>query len=100
MGKPSYEIKPGADLRQANLQVSYLRGADLREALLYRANLQGADLRGADLSLANLKGAILKNIRYDNNTKYAKQKVRIFQTFKIKTKKNYLDIYIKRNKSK
>ena len=42
-----YEIKPGADLRDANLMY-----ANLRDAYLV-----GADLRGADLMYANLWGA-------------------------------------------
>ena len=70
-----YEIKAGADLRDAdlrgaNLQDADLRGANLQDADLWRANLRGAnlgganlqdaDLRGADLRSANLRGAGLK----------------------------------------
>lgn len=47
-----YEIKPLADLRDANLC-----GADLR-----RANLRSADLRGANLSYANLRGVSLSYV--------------------------------------
>ena len=46
-----YEIKPGANLRDANLS-----GADL-----HNAHLSNADLRGADLSHANLSGAKLND---------------------------------------
>ena len=70
-----YEIKPGADLRKADLGRANLYGArlkganlgraDLREANLTRADLEGAylteaDLRGANLGGANLGGANLK----------------------------------------
>ncbi len=51
----TYEIKPGADLKGANLERADLLGADL-----YFANLKEADLRGADLKEANLLGANLK----------------------------------------
>ncbi len=50
-----YDIKPGANLRNANL-----RGADLRHADLQGANLQNADLRGANLQNADLRGADLR----------------------------------------
>ena len=49
-----YEIKPGADLRGANLSGANLRWVNLREA-----NLSGANLREANLSGANLRGADL-----------------------------------------
>ena len=52
-----YEIKPYADLQDADLQDAYLQYADLQGANLRRADLQGADLRRADLQGANLKGA-------------------------------------------
>jgi len=45
-------IKPGADLRGANLLGADLRRADLRWANLRRAILYGADLRWADLRQA------------------------------------------------
>ena len=54
-----YEIKPGADLRCANLKGANLNGADLRCANLWGANLWVADLKGANLYGANLIGANL-----------------------------------------
>ena len=88
--KPSKdEIKPGAnlsgaDLRYAKLGGANLIGADLRYANLIEADLRGADLRYAKLGGADLRGAKLKDILYDNNTKYDKG--------------SPLDIYIKQNK--
>ena len=63
-----YEIKPEANLREANLDK-----ADLRKALLYRANLSGADLEqanliGADLLETNLSYANLEGIIIDDGT--------------------------------
>ena len=57
-------IAPGSDLRNAQLQETFLRHVNLAKANLAGANLesaqiQGADLRGADLSGANLRGAYL-----------------------------------------
>ena len=49
-----YEIKPGANLRGANLEYANLRGVDLE-----RADLRGANLVGANLEDANLVGAYL-----------------------------------------
>ena len=49
-----YTIKPGADLRHANLS-----GADLTGANLSGADLSCAYLTGTDLSGANLRGAKL-----------------------------------------
>jgi len=80
----------GADLRDANLSLAYLeqaslslanfsgayvglanlRSANLRSTNLSLANLTGANLTGADLSLANLTGAKLKNISWDEETKW------------------------------
>ena len=51
-----YEIKAGADLRDADL-----RGANLQDADLWRANLRGANLGGANLRSANLRGADLRS---------------------------------------
>lgn len=48
------EIKPYANLTDADLTDADLTGADL-----FRANLSDADLTGADLSRANLRGAVL-----------------------------------------
>ena len=89
-----YEVKPGANLYEANLigadlqgadlQGADLSGADLIRANLYEANLTGADLRYARLQGADLSGAILKNILYNNRTKYDEN--------------SPLDIYIKQNK--
>jgi hypothetical protein len=56
-----YEIKPGANLRGANLRDANLSYANLRDANLSYANLRGADLRGASLGDAVLRGA---NLRY------------------------------------
>ena len=44
-----YEIRPGADLYEANLGGANLREADLRGANLINANLRGANLEGAYL---------------------------------------------------
>ena len=49
-----YDIKPGADLSDADLSSANLRRADLS-----CANLSCADLRAANLSEANLRGANL-----------------------------------------
>ena len=51
-----YEIKPYADLQDADLRGANLQDVDLRDANLQGANLQDADLRGADLRDANLSG--------------------------------------------
>ena len=53
------EIKPGADLRDADLSGADLRDADLRNANLHRADLSGADLSGANLRDADLRNANL-----------------------------------------
>lgn len=42
-----YEIKPNANLSDANLSRADLRGANLSDADLRRADLRGANLRGA-----------------------------------------------------
>ena len=60
-----YDVKPGADLRRADLQGADLRRADLhkadlRRADLHKANLREANLRGADLREANLREANLR----------------------------------------
>jgi len=92
-----YEIKPGADLSEANLFRAYLfkanlsdvnlseadliganlfranlRSANLSESNLLKANLSGAKLSGADLSDAdlsdaNLSGADLSDAKLGNN---------------------------------
>ena len=59
-----YNIRPGADLSNANLHGADLsnadlHGADLNGANLYGASLAGASLAGADLNGANLHGADL-----------------------------------------
>ncbi len=64
-------IRPGADLRYADLRYANLCAADLRYANLSYANLRDAnlsvadlceaDLRGADLRYANLSGADLRD---------------------------------------
>ena len=64
-----YQIKPGANLKNANLTGANLEGADLGNAalrLLVGANLKGANLKGANLvgaslAYANLKGANLED---------------------------------------
>jgi len=50
-------IKPGADLRDANLSGVDLSGANLRGADLSGANLNQADLRDANFRGAYLRGA-------------------------------------------
>ncbi len=54
-----YEIKPYADLRNANLRDADLRLANLNSANLRLANLNSADLRLANLNSANLWDANL-----------------------------------------
>ena len=49
-----YEIKPGADLSEANLFKANLSDVNLSEADLIGANLFRANLRSANLSEANL----------------------------------------------
>jgi hypothetical protein len=63
-----YDIKPGANLREANLRVANLREANLKGANLEGANLRGANLRGANLEEAYLRGANLEgaNLRVAN----------------------------------
>tara|TARA_R110000824_G_C14801567_1_gene634462 strand:+ start:162 stop:446 length:285 start_codon:yes stop_codon:yes gene_type:complete len=53
----SEEIRPGANLRHANLWKADLRHADLRGANLTEANLRRANLWKADLTGADLEGA-------------------------------------------
>jgi len=65
-----------ADLEQANLfkaDISFadLQRATLRKAHLSEADLRGADLRGADLSGAIFNGADLREIKVDEETKFA-----------------------------
>jgi len=60
-----YDIKPyanlrDADLKGADLKGADLKGADLRDADLRDANLRYADLGGADLRYANLRDADLR----------------------------------------
>ena len=55
----NYEIKPGANLKEALLYEADLKGADLYGAILRDADLKGANLKGADLEEADLKGADL-----------------------------------------
>ena len=56
-----YNIKPGADLRAANLQYADLQVANLQGANLQGTNLQGAGLQGANLQDADLQGANLQD---------------------------------------
>jgi len=56
---PMEEIKPGADLTEANLSGMDLSGANLRAADLRRADLANADLTGANLTGADLRNANL-----------------------------------------
>jgi len=58
-GEEIIEIKPNADLRDAQL-----RGFDLRNVNLQGANLSGAELSRADINGANLEGANLENARF------------------------------------
>ena len=63
-----YEIKPGANLRYADLRGADLGRADLRGADLGRADLRGVDLRDAYLGRACLRRADLRdaNLGYAN----------------------------------
>jgi len=54
-----YDIKPYANLRDADLKGANLRYADLRDADLRDADLRDADLRYADLRDADLRDADL-----------------------------------------
>jgi len=56
-----YEIKPGANLRYADLRGADLGRADLRGADLGRADLRGVDLRDAYLGRACLRRADLRD---------------------------------------
>jgi hypothetical protein len=58
-----YDVRPGANLRDADLRGADLRGANLKHADLLDADLQYADLRGADLRDADLRGADLRDAR-------------------------------------
>jgi uncharacterized protein YjbI with pentapeptide repeats len=55
-----------ADLREADLNNSYLSGANLRGSDLRDAKLNNAILRGVNLSYANLWGADLTNAKLDS----------------------------------
>ena len=59
-------LKPGGDLREANLSGRNLAGVDLSGADLSNANLSNADLFRADLSKANLSNADLSNADLSN----------------------------------
>lgn len=73
-----YVIRPGADLRMANLGEADLGGANLTKANLTEANLVRAYLRGArlvkaslggaNLRGAKLTGAVLQGATYDKQT--------------------------------
>ena len=56
-----HEIKPGADLRNADLRCDNLSGLDLSGADLRHADLRGANLVWADLRKADLSGANLRD---------------------------------------
>ena len=56
-----HDIKPHADLSDANLFGANLTGANLTDADLSDANLFGANLTNATLTDANLTGANLRN---------------------------------------
>lgn len=56
----NHTIKPGANLRGADLRWANLGGANLNRADLRWANLNRADLRGANLGGANLAYAYLR----------------------------------------
>lgn len=55
-----YEIKAGANLKEASLKWADLKGANLEKANLKGADLEKADLEGADLKGANLREANLE----------------------------------------
>jgi len=66
----------GANLNRVNLSGTNLSLADLWGANLNEANLRGTNLSRADLSRANLEGADLtganlKELKWDNETKWA-----------------------------
>lgn len=68
------------NFQNQNLQGEYFINMDLRGANFKNCNLIGADFRGSNLSYANIEGAnlfgcnlentILKNIKYNEKTKY------------------------------
>jgi uncharacterized protein YjbI with pentapeptide repeats len=63
-----FVVRPGADLKEADLSGVFLQRADLTEAKLQGASLVGADLEGANLEGADLEGADLSeaNLRHAN----------------------------------
>jgi uncharacterized protein YjbI with pentapeptide repeats len=61
-----YEIRPGADLYEANLGGADLGEAALREADLLYADLREVNLERANLWEANLEGAYLLGMIIDD----------------------------------
>ena len=62
-----------ANLKEANLQWTFLENANLKEAILAKANLQKANLEHANLQKAkiwkaNLRGASLKKTNFKENS--------------------------------
>jgi len=58
-----YEIKPGANLRYADLSYADLRDTNLQGADLRRADLSYVNLQGTNLVGANLYDAILREVK-------------------------------------
>jgi uncharacterized protein YjbI with pentapeptide repeats len=65
-----YDIRHGADLRNADLHGQDLKYIDFGEVDLRGASLRGADLTGADLATANLSGAVLNRALVDSHTRW------------------------------
>ncbi|MFP6872640.1 MAG: pentapeptide repeat-containing protein [Verrucomicrobiales bacterium] len=62
----TYEIGPGVDLQEANLQGAALWGANLEGANLWRVDLSGADLTDAHLTDAHPTLAQVQDARVDS----------------------------------
>lgn len=60
----------GANLTGANLRGASLHGAKLSGTNLFKADLSGASLYGADLRMADLRMANLKDIKWNEKTKW------------------------------
>ncbi|MEF9840469.1 MAG: pentapeptide repeat-containing protein [Lachnospiraceae bacterium] len=75
-------ILDGADMTGSSISKGFFKDCSLRRIILQNANvhaavlrycnLSGANIKGADMSFANLEHANLKNIIYDDDTKYFK----------------------------
>lgn len=60
----------GIDFHNINLSRSSFKNTNLSGANLRNCNLTGINIEGANLFGANLEGAVIKDIVFDENTKY------------------------------